>query len=101
LRVIGTVDDTPMVQPFCGRCDLPVERLQFERNQGPHSWAFSGACCGVTRSARLSMQEVLRISLSGDKFFLIPRSKAGGQTFAPIPKFGVSKPKPISIWMPR
>jgi hypothetical protein len=65
----------PMLVPFCERCDRPVARLLYDRAPRDGTWGFQARCCGVTFGARLSQQEILRVSTSGEKFYVIPKAK--------------------------
>ena len=60
------------VQPYCARCDLPVHRISLPVVQ-PSQWyfQFEVQCCGATRAHRLSSKEVLRISLTNEKFWAV------------------------------
>ncbi len=63
---------SPPVMPYCARCDLPVHRISLPVAQ-PSIWhfQFEVQCCGATRAHRLSMQEVLRISATNEKFWAV------------------------------
>jgi len=80
-------DVTPPLQPYCGLCDLICERLIFDRQLNPWYWSFQVQCCGQTRGARLSIEEILRINATNEKYFAIPK-RAHTQTIKALPKFG-------------
>lgn len=67
----------PLITPYCARCDLPVKRLSFRRQQNFWAWAFEVQCCGATRAHRLSMSEILRIATTGEKFWAVESAGHG------------------------
>lgn len=72
----------PLLVPYCGRCDMPAERLRFNPALDPWGWTFEVTCCGTTRGARLPIEDILRIQTTGEKFYAIPK-KAHAQTIKP------------------
>jgi hypothetical protein len=73
---------SPLLLPYCGICDRPVERLKFDVGLNAWSWSFQAQCCGQTRGARLSVEEVLRVQATGEKYYAIPR-RGHTQTIKP------------------
>jgi len=66
----------PMFVPYCGICDGPVEGLQFDiPTDGAGTWRVGvhGRCCGQTRSAWVSTEQVMRIKRTNEKFYIIPK----------------------------
>lgn len=63
--------EPPIITPYCGICDMPVERMQFDVVTSPYSMGIHAQCCGKTSSVRISNEEVFRIKRSGEKLYVI------------------------------
>lgn len=74
--------EPPMIVPYCGVCDQPVEHMQFDiPTDGAGTWRVGvhAKCCDRTHSAWLSTEDVMRIKRTNEKFVIIP-AKAHAQT---------------------
>lgn len=81
-RILRPGTEPPMIVPYCGICDQPVEGMQFDiPTDGAGTWRVGvhGRCCGQTRSAWLSTEDIWRIRRTNEKFVLIP-AKGHAQT---------------------
>lgn len=92
--------DAPLIPVYCGICDLVVERLQFEANQGPHGWSFNAQCCGKTVAGRVSQSEVLRMSATGEKYYAIV-GKGHARTIKKLARLDAPKVPRLFSQVPR
>ena len=60
--------------PYCQICQLPVVKLQY-RIPKEDSWTvdFDAQCCGKTMGRRITLAEMERLRVTGEKFFLVVR----------------------------
>jgi hypothetical protein len=71
-------DDRPFITPYCGLCDQPVERLQFDL-KSRFAFGIEAQCCGKTASVRLPIADFLRMKETSEKFYIImPRRRSQG-----------------------
>ena len=76
-RILRPGASPPVIVPYCARCDMPVERLQFDVVSDPYRMGIHAQCCGATSSVRISIEEVYRLKRSNEKLYVISAKTHG------------------------
>lgn len=63
--------EPPWVFPYCGICDLPVERFQMEVPVTDFRVGITGECCGKQQSRWITQAEVHRLRMTNEKLYLV------------------------------
>lgn len=63
----------PPLVPFCGICDMPVERLQFDLTTDPRRIGIHSHCCNRTSATRIDISVYLELLKTGQKLYTIVR----------------------------
>lgn len=51
----------PEIVPYCGFCELPVEKYVIEWPKSPYRISVDAYCCGHHQGRHVSLEEVMRI----------------------------------------
>lgn len=77
----------PVIVPYCGICDCPVERMSIFPNRSVYYLEIEGKCCGKAQGIRISIEELYRIKRSNEKLYLVV-GKGHVQTIRAQARFG-------------
>jgi hypothetical protein len=75
-RLFRAGEHPPVFVPYCGLCDLPVERYAYRvPKEDVEAVEFDSMCCGRQQGRRVSLGEMARLSMTGEKFYLIVQKR--------------------------
>lgn len=59
----------PMITPFCGICDMPVEKFCMDVVKSPYYIGLHCQCCGRTQSSRVSIDDAFEAKRTNAKVY--------------------------------